>query len=592
MLKARSAPPVVIATVLVAMLWWTWGTWPDVLVDFGRELYVPWQISLGKVLYRDIAWLNGPLSPYVNSLWFRLFGVSLRSLVFGNLILFVVLLWLLQRIVTGISTRVSATLAGVTAITMFGFSIGNYNFLSPYSHELTHGLILSLAAIACFGAFLRSASLLAIGGVGLALGLTFLTKAEVSLAASVALLAGLTCALWTGAIPPGLRGRALTVLAASAVTPVIIAFALFCRVLPATDAALAAAGAWRHIGDSGLSSLIYYRRLSGLLNPAESVLAILLSAMVYVTVFGIAAAGSFIAMKRVRDRVLSIGAAFALGIILFALGTRLVQWDQAARPLPLFMLGLIIAIATGLARRHSEIRQDRARSLVQLTLSVFALVLLGRIGLNAAFYRYGFVLALPATVLLLVTLFHWIPARLAAAGADGEAFRAFSLAGWLVLIVAHLNGASVYLGAKDQVVSAGADAFLADSRATEVNEVLAELNLRMRPDETLVVLPEGVMLNYLARRENPTPFLNFMPPEFVAFGEDRMLAALAAYPPDYVALVHKDTTEYGFRFFGRDYGERLLKWVESRYRAVRTFGAEPLQGEGFGISLLERLDRQ
>ena len=40
---------------------------------FGRELYVPWQLTQGKVLYRDIESIFGPLSPYLNALWMRLF---------------------------------------------------------------------------------------------------------------------------------------------------------------------------------------------------------------------------------------------------------------------------------------------------------------------------------------------------------------------------------------------------------------------------------------------------------------------------------------------------------------------------------------
>ena len=79
------------------MLAWTWGTWPNVLVDFGRELYVPWRLAEGEVLYRDIAYFNGPLSPYLNALWFRLFGVGLRTLVVCNGLLLVGVLVLLYR---------------------------------------------------------------------------------------------------------------------------------------------------------------------------------------------------------------------------------------------------------------------------------------------------------------------------------------------------------------------------------------------------------------------------------------------------------------------------------------------------------------
>ena len=75
----------------LAMLAWSWGTWPNPYVDFGRELYVPWRLAEGDVLYRDIAWFNGPLSAYWNALLFQSFGTSLRVLVFANLLAVVAL---------------------------------------------------------------------------------------------------------------------------------------------------------------------------------------------------------------------------------------------------------------------------------------------------------------------------------------------------------------------------------------------------------------------------------------------------------------------------------------------------------------------
>lgn len=61
------APTIAIVSTFAAMLAFSWGKWPDVLVDFGHELYRPWQLSQGKALVRDIAWgASGPLSPYWN----------------------------------------------------------------------------------------------------------------------------------------------------------------------------------------------------------------------------------------------------------------------------------------------------------------------------------------------------------------------------------------------------------------------------------------------------------------------------------------------------------------------------------------------
>jgi hypothetical protein len=63
----------------------SWRTWPDVLIDFGNELYIPWRLSCGDRLYRDIVFSMGPLSQHVNALLFRLFGVSLGTLIWVNL---------------------------------------------------------------------------------------------------------------------------------------------------------------------------------------------------------------------------------------------------------------------------------------------------------------------------------------------------------------------------------------------------------------------------------------------------------------------------------------------------------------------------
>lgn len=589
----RRAPLAVVSAAFGAMLWWTWGTWPDPLIDFGRELYAPWQVSLGRVLYRDIAWLSGPLSTYVNAGWFSLLGVGLHALVAGNLAFLVLLLWLVFRIVSGMACRVSATVATLACVVMSGFTISNYNFVAPYSHELTHGLILSLVAIACFAAFLKSGHLIAVGGAGLAIGLCFLTKAEVFLAVAAAFLAGLGAAHWTGAVPARRTRTILLVLAASAAGPVVIAFVLFLQVLPAAEAMAASAGAWRYVFTEGLGESVYYRRLAGLLDPADSLLAILAVTALSVAVFGAAAAGAFLSAKHLRDRVLSTGLAFGLGVGLFGAGAAMLPWDRSARALPLVMIGSIAAIALTLRRTLSQNQAGLHRSILQLTMATFALVLLARIGLNAAFYRYGFALALPAVCVGLAALITWIPARISAAGGDGPAFRAFALAGVLMVMAAHLHGASAYLAAKQFAVRGAADsrdAFLADGRAVAVNDVLAEIQQRLRPHETLAVLPEGVMLNYLARRTNPTPFITFMPPELAAYGESQMVSALSLEPPDYIALVHKDTSEYGVRSFGRDYGRAFIEWVEARYRTVRVFGAVPLRGEQFGISLHQRME--
>src|SRR5258708_1877643 len=75
----------VILLLLGAGLWSvSWQKWVNITVDYGRELYTPWLISGGSVLYKDVASLYGPLPPYCNALLFKVFGVSIMTLAVFN----------------------------------------------------------------------------------------------------------------------------------------------------------------------------------------------------------------------------------------------------------------------------------------------------------------------------------------------------------------------------------------------------------------------------------------------------------------------------------------------------------------------------
>src|SRR5216684_7124167 len=66
--------------IWAASLYATWATWGSLTVDSGREMYVAAVLSEGKMLYRDVWFLNGPAAPYLNGFLFRLFGVHLNVL--------------------------------------------------------------------------------------------------------------------------------------------------------------------------------------------------------------------------------------------------------------------------------------------------------------------------------------------------------------------------------------------------------------------------------------------------------------------------------------------------------------------------------
>jgi hypothetical protein len=580
-----------------ALFLWTWGTWPDVMVDFGREAYAAWQIAEGRALYRDVAWFNGPLSPHVNALAFRVFGASLWTLFLVNAVLLALLTALLHGSLSRASDRLSATVACLVLFGVFGFGqlvgIGNYNWIAPYSHELTHGVLLGVAAIAALQRWQgrRGAGWLALSG--LCLGLSFLTKAEVFVAA----LGGTATALALLLLREPLARRQAGVLAPlfgfSALLPVAAAWALLGARLGPSEALRGVLGSWPWVIGGQVGDLAFYRWGAGLDAPLEHVRQMAVASAGWALALLPALLATFLARRlRAPSRVLALAVFTAEGLALLAVPES--AWLHAARPLPLFLLAILAAFAALLWRRRREMAPRATLGAIELALAVFALLLLGKMGLNARVQHYGFALAMPATLVVTVALIGWIPSLLDRRGAHGTLFRAAALALLAVGVARHLQRSARFLETKTATVASGADAFKSDPiRGPMVGAALAEIRRRLPEQGTLAVLPEGVMLNFLARRANPTPFVNFMPPELAMFGEPAILSALRANPPDFVVLAHKDTSEYGFPFFGRDYGRDLYTWVRSNYtprwQLGYPHGAEPLQsGTVFALQLLER----
>jgi hypothetical protein len=121
----------------------------------------------------------------------------------------------------------------------------------------------------------------------------------------------------------------------------------------------------------------------------------------------------------------------------------------------------------------------------------------------------------------------------------------------------------------------------------------AEQRLRtlMPPGATLLVMPEGALLNYWLRRENPTRFYLFIPSFLRHFGgEATAVQSLEDHPPDFVALVHRDTREFGCSYFGVDprCGRQIIDWVSRNYERIDRIGAEPFRDGRFGIVILRR----
>ena len=559
-----------------------WAGWTNPLIDFGRELYVPWQLTQGQVLYRDIAYLDGPLSPYLNALWFTILPVSIRTLEAINLCIVAAVSLLIFALMRRLGGRLVGFSGVAVFLMIFAFNrIGrgvNMNWVTPYTHGMTHGVALALLALWFLSRYQKSRGWHALAGAGLSVGLAALTKPDVAAAAALAVAVGFVAML--AVQPPAERrlGRDLTALALASVVPFLIASALLTLAMPLPEALAGALGGWPAAFRSDVRGLHFYRWIMGIHDPCAS-LGLMWE---YGRIWAAGLVAIFaVSMALARSVRLGTGLAVVLFLpLLLYLPLASINWRQAFRPLTLF--AAVFALVAAVEWWRSRSRPEGGRTALQLGFSVLALALLLKILLNARITGYGFGLALPAMLLLVLALLRSIPALVERWGGNGWAFRAVAIALLFAVGLGCLSASEKNSSRKTVHIGRGGDHFRAD-RAQAQSGMVASLvdwvDANLSSQATLLVLPEGVMVNYLTRRINPTRHINFAPPEIMIFGEERILEDLRAQPPDYVALVHRETHEYGLPLFGTDYAPRLLEWVREDYELVARVGAPPLVPE-------------
>ena len=595
----------VLAVLLGVLAGLTWRKWGDPVVDFGCELYVPWQITQGKHLYRDMVWLGGPLAQYGNALAFAVFGVSLTTLIWVNLVLLALLTELIRGYFARCVSPLAGLLAGLLFLSLFAFGqygpLANYNYMAPYRHEPIRGVLLAIGALYAathawqlwaeqgLPAARRRGRRMGrwLGLSGLLFGGVCLTKLEIALAAGLALFAGFA----VGVARLGIRGQFLWKLSGwflggTLVLPVGFVGYLALH-MPLTLALRGALGNLATVVVANPAQQAFYRQGLGLDAWAQHVTDI-------TTGCGIVSLAGLVVLGGERWLAHRWHPAAALGGALLSggLAYRFVPWERFAKPFPVLLALTAVGLVCAVKWETDRDRLGR-RWLPLLMWNLLALVLIGRLGLAARLHHYGFVLAFPAFLFLATMALFVLPALLRGQQAGTGWLTSGVAAGVLLACVtAHLQLAFDHYGKKTQPVGSGGDRLLTyGPRWTPVGQVLAEttasLSQSLPPEATLLVLPEGIALNYWLRRTCPTSLLAFDPYYLAAGGgEAAVVAELERHPPDVIALTRRDMQGYGVGWFGEDpnYGRQVMVWVLRRYEVAQVFG----EWEDFGVVLFRR----
>ena len=600
--QAWGWPDVAFGALLLSMAAYlallSWRKWPDPIVDFGHELYLPWRISEGAVLYRDLNYHFGPFSLYLNALVFKIFGVGLTSLIVVNLATYVAILGCIYYLARAGWGRMAAFSGCAFFVEALSFShivgIGNYNYLTPYTHAVSHGLLLVLLLIIALRSCLARPAAWKTCGAGLLAGTSVLLKPEIIMAAGVATL-GFVFLLalrdrwrpfgqsWPAAAAPFL---------AAGLLPMLLAAGLFWALAGMTPAQGLRDANCAWISVIAYGSTIANEPMQQHSFGTDQVWANLFNQVTWGPAALCLAAGAALECAYFSRSGKTIRA--LLFLVLLAAGVFVVKWlpwTDVGSALPGLLL--FAGVMEWRRFRSGPVESDAGSQAARVLLWLTALALIARMALNPRIYHYGFFQAALAAVVGIAALAAEMPALLQLSPGSRRAYQCF-------LLAVVLGGGGMVADASQEIyrmqtqaVGDGPDRFYAPGKEYDPQGYLLEEARKILVADpgthSLLVLPEGAMLNYLARKPGSTMDYLFTPSALAGGREREVVGRLEAAPPDRIVIISRDMREFGMERFGDKLGHgwSVMEFIYANYRPVVGAG-DPLDPAQRGLFILAR----
>jgi hypothetical protein len=552
----------VLALMAAWFLWQSWCKWADPIIDSGPQWYADWRVSLGAVPYRDFNWNYGPISILFDGLLFKIFGPGMMVLAAANLVIYagiVTLAYIAFRTAWG---RLAAFAALAVFVSVFSFSminsVGNYNYVLPYANETTRGVLLMTITVFAFVQWCGQPSGKSAFWLGLCGGVASVLKPEFMLAWGV---------LATGALLVRFRQRQrpslgeFGVMAAGLALPTLLFTLWFWRFDSLKSAFADACQAWWVVLVSQRDvQLVYQDNYTGIDHAWRNIRLELLATFGAALVVGAIWAAGWFVNRPWRPLVRWLLGAAALYL---ACSIDLGGGFEIGLCFPGLMLIIFIVVMTDLARDPRIDGRIGTKNLMALALVLLAGALLARMFLRSRINHFGFIQAAFAGMTAAAVIVAKVP-KWTGHGLWG---RRVALGGIVVmlglccrLVVAESMSNHAM---QTQPIGSGADRFYAFK--SQVDETGAIVNWTVEqmksapPDATLLVLPEGVMINYLSRHVRPMR-------EYLT-DEDAYIKQLSQVRPDYVIIIWGDQRDAGISQFGDPghEGARIAQWLRDNY---------------------------
>jgi 4-amino-4-deoxy-L-arabinose transferase-like glycosyltransferase len=568
-----------LASFFVFNLIGTWQRWTHPLIDHGREMNLPARILAGEQLYKDVQFLYGPFAPYFNAQLYRTFGIHLSTLHASGAVcaaLILLMIYWLARQLMGVWEAWLA--AGMVLVFCAIKTTGNY--IQPYSYAADYGLVFSLAALICTARYLLANHTLWFFLAGVCTGLALITKQELAAAALAAALVALLLNSLS-ARKPRWRDAALYIL-----PTIFIAITAYGYILNRVS--------WRtlldknHVFFTNLPpQLIYFNRhVSGVLYLPKSFWYMLTGLGMFALWVGLSMLiGGLVSwrlkvgwkMVAKRAAVLMLG-----GFAWWKIVLELFRVHTDATPLtaaPVVLMLVIGALCRQVFHNRHKFERVPYTHRLLLVLAVFGLVSVIRVFLNISGGGPYIPFFVPTILIVYLHLmFYVLPAYLAPEGPIRLNIRRTAMA-MIIIVVFLVSKESLYRFRHFNTyeISTPRGRMLTEPAIGHpIAEAIRYAREHTSPEDYVLVLPQGSLINFLAERRNPFRQEIIHPGFLEGQNEEEARRWILSGRIPLILIDNVLSPEMRDVAFGFDYNRDLLRFIQEHYHLTATFG--PVSG--------------
>jgi 4-amino-4-deoxy-L-arabinose transferase-like glycosyltransferase len=558
----------------------SWQRWTRPLVDHGREMNLPARVLAGEQLYVDILYFYGPVAPHFNALLYRVFGVHITVLYVIGVVCAVLILAMCYWLARQIMNEEEATLATALILLICAFNVYYGNYFQPYSHAALYGFLFALCSLVCAVSYVQHGDSRWMLWAGISAGLTIICKPELGALAGVPVGVAwlIVCLrerrlLWSAA----LTGAFLAVTISSVVYGLLLLHVPWQTLFVDNYRLLS------------MPQMVYFSRfLRGTLNWPKSISYIAASSAMILIITGGCALSSIIIAKQWGQlwRAWRVWIVLLSGFLLRQLFVGQFQVHPLSVPFrnaPLLLMIIVAALAWRLWRDGIGGLTQKAQIL--LVLSIFSLIAIVRFFFNVSHTSAYTPFTLPTIIIIsLWLLFRCAPGLLLSEESLRERMRRYTVIFVTALVVLFaVIFTSDYRRLFTFEISAPRGKFFVEP---EIGRPMAEairfIQQRTRPNDEVLVLPQGTGLNFLTGRHYPLREECVHPGFVEGAREATAIERLSARRVPVVVIYNLLTPEFRDRAFGVDYNQNLMRWIEEHYRLVATFGSQSGRQARFG----------